>query len=36
MSKTNQGKHFQESLVLEDFPHFTVDVVSPESPCGSK
>jgi len=35
MSDTSQGILFQEFPGLEDFPHFTLDVVSPELPCGS-
>ena len=35
MSDTSEKLHFQESPGLEDFPHFTLDVVSPELPCGS-
>lgn len=35
MSDLPQGIHFQEFPGLEDFPHFTLDVVSPELPCGS-
>jgi len=35
VSDTSQGSHFQNFPGLDDFPHFTLDVVSPELPCGS-
>lgn len=35
MGNTHAGLHFEDFPGLEDFPHFSLDVASPEIPCGS-